>query len=195
MNFTFIKLGYHVGDFYVSDELQIVLVVVGVFILIILWPNKNSKKQNEISKSVIDKRKSNYQSSPSDNFLEMNLSKIQKSIKKQINKSYLTGVSWILLNSEDNLVLYTFKNSGELMITNEGDVRIASYDMLNDNQSIIIRDISIEHFEIKLAKDNLLLLSKFGKSDNVLLFGNYTKFNNKSKRYIEGYLSQYLYSS
>ncbi len=160
------------------------LIVIAILIFV---PNRRSKNLKE--NSIV---KQHNESSHSDNLIELNILKAKRSIEKQINKSYLTGHSWILLNSTNDFLLYTFKNNGELLITNEGDVRIASYDMLEDNQSIIIRDINIEHFKVKLAKDNLLLLSKLGKNDNLLFFGNYTKFNNKSAEYINDYLSKYI---
>lgn len=220
MSYTFLKfstlpkLGFYLGDSYVSDDLQLIIVVSGlVLLLIVLFVMilpKTSKNIDEgrivrqsdyrpISsdsllknkKDKFVKQKGGYQRSFIDDFLDINILRAKKNIEKQISKTYLTGYSWVLLNGSDDFVLYTFKGNGELMITKNGDVKIASYDLLSDNQSIIIKGDKIEHFEISLAKNNLLLLSKLGK-DEPLLFGNYTKFKNKSLEYIDSYLSKHI---
>ncbi len=220
MSYTFLKfytlpkLGFYLGDFYVSEELQLILIEFGLVLLLILIvvkaTRKGSKKIDEgrivrqsdyqpISsdsllknkKDEIVKKKGGYKRSSIDDFLEINFLKAKKNIEKQISKTYLTGYLWVLLNNSDDFVLYTFKGNGELMITKNGEVKIASYDLLSDNQSIIIKGDKIEHFEISFAKNNLLLLLKLGTNDS-LFFGNYTKFKNKSIEYIDSYLSKHI---
>ena len=180
----FQKISFDLNDPLVIGLLTFVIVPLLLVGIIMLIPEKTKKDK-------IVKKSNNYESGSIDNFLEINILKAKKSIEKQISKTYLTGYSWVLLNSSKDFILYTFKGSNELMITKNGDVKIASYDLLSDNQSIIIKGDKMEHFEISLAKNNLLLLSKLGKDDS-LLFGNYTKFKDKSPEYINGYLSKYV---
>ena len=146
------------------------------------------RKQN---RETIEKRYPDIHTPSSENLLEVSILKAKKNIEKQISKSYLTSPSWMLFNSSDDFVLYTFKRNGELMITKNGNVKIVSYELLNDNQGIIIKSDKIEHFEIKLARNNLLQLLKLGNDDS-LLFGNYTEFKDNSSEYIKSYLSKYV---
>lgn len=114
--------------------------------------------------------------------LESQLTKLKKSSGRSITKSYLTGCSWLMVNNDDqSQILYTFRNNNELIITNNGDVDIANYELIVDNNSILIKFSSkTEHHTIVNVKDDFLFLNKFS-TDKTLVFANYTKYKDELK--------------
>src|SRR5690606_7929199 len=98
-----------------------------------------------------------------------------------ISKSYLTGCSWILVNEEYQNVLYTFRSNEELLITVNGIVEKADYELIVDSDTILItrKDIT-EHFFIYKEKDDFLFLRRLS-SDEVLFFSNKTKYKDELK--------------
>lgn len=128
----------------------------------------------EIAKSI--------NNSDSFHLLESQLTKLKKSSERSITKSYLTGCSWLMINNGDqSQVLYTFRNNNQLIITTNGDVELVNYELIVDNNSILIKFSSkTEHHTIVNVKDDYLFLNKFS-TDKTLIFANYTKYKDELK--------------
>jgi len=118
-------------------------------------------------------------------WLKKQLEKAKKSIDKSISKSFITGCSWALTNDVNNHVLYTFKNNGELLITTNGNVIRASYELIIDNNSVLItKDNNTEHYNIVHREDDFLFLNKV--STNILLtLVNQTKIKDGLKNRVK----------
>jgi hypothetical protein len=116
-------------------------------------------------------------------FIQLNLKKAKKFAQKSISKSYLTGCTWIMLteNESDITFFYTFRNNDQLLITKNGNVEKAKYEIIVDNNSLLIekKDI-IEHFNIVNFQDDYLILNKLS-TEEYLIFANQTKYKDAVK--------------
>ncbi len=116
-------------------------------------------------------------------FIQLNLKKAKKFAQKSISQSYLTGCTWIMLNENENdkNVFYTFRNNDQLLITTNGNVEKAKYEIIIDNNSLLIekKDI-IEHFNIVTFQDDYLILNKLS-TEEYLVFANQTKYKDAIK--------------
>lgn len=122
--------------------------------------------------------------------LSTTLNKAKKSIEKKISNSYLTGCSWIITNDINEHVLFTFRNNNELLITTDGVVKRAEYELIIDNNSILItKDNLTEHYNIVNVKNDFIFLNKV--STNSLLFlANHTKFKDEIKSVVNTYAKE-----
>ncbi|OIQ23801.1 hypothetical protein [Lacinutrix sp. MedPE-SW] len=113
--------------------------------------------------------------------IENNITKAKKTIEKSISSSYITGCSWIQTNIENNNVLYTFRSNGELLITTNGNVKKVEYELIVDNNSILItKDGIIEHYNIFNEGNDFLLLNKVS-SNTIIALANQTKYKDEIK--------------
>lgn len=124
-------------------------------------------------------------------FVNVNVKKAIKNSQMAISKSYLTGCSWILVNEEYQNVLYTFRSNEELLITVNGIVEKGEYELIVDNDTILITRKGItEHFFIYKEKDDFLFLRKLS-SDEVLFFANQTKYKDEIKSQLLKLVKEY----
>lgn len=116
----------------------------------------------------------------SESIIETNYGKVKKYTQRNISKSYLTGCTWILTNSEEN-VMYTFRNNKELLITINGIVEKVEYELIVDNNSILItKGGVIEHYSIVNVYSDFLFIHRIS-NNSFLTFANYTKFKDEVK--------------
>lgn len=124
-------------------------------------------------------------------YINSNLKKAQKAIERSISKSYLVGCSWIKTNDETANVLYTFRSNDELLITVNGIVERAIYELIVDNNSILITRKNItEHYNMVNVENDFLFLNKVF-SDSVIVLANQTKFKDLVKAQINDQARQF----
>lgn len=150
------------------------------FAILVIWYlfriRGKSKSEIEFKGNAIDKAMKN-----SEDLLSSNINKIKKVAQKNISKSYLTGCSWLLVNNEEQDILYTFRTNEELLITNNGIVEKAEYELIIDNNSILItKNGIIEHYNIVNIEDDFLFINKIS-SNAIMIFANQTKFKDLLK--------------
>ena len=84
-------------------------------------------------------------------------------------------------NEINDDVLYTFLNNNELLITINGYVKRANYELIIDNNSILITiDNITQHYNLINMRNDFLILNKVS-SDEILFFANQTKFKDELK--------------
>ena len=117
-------------------EYIIILIILGAIIFAI-WNIAVGKKK---SQEKINNFTRNFNKSTENTSALMNttFNKAKKSIEKKISKSYLTGCSWIITNEPNDNVLFTFRTNNELLITTNGIVKRAEYELIIDNNSISV---------------------------------------------------------
>lgn len=151
---------------------------------VVLRDNKITieKKESDIGRKIGVEIAKSINNSDSFHLLESQLTKLKKISERSITKSYLTGCSWLIINNGDqSQVLYTFRNNNQLIITTNGDVDLANYELIVDNNSILIKfSTKTEHHTIVNVKDDFLFLNKFS-TDKTLIFANYTKYKDELK--------------
>ena len=112
--------------------------------------------------------------------IEANYIKLKKKAQIIISQSLLTDTNWILINSNNNII-YTFKSNNELLVTIGGNVERMNYELIVDNNTIIIGNKNSEKlYQIYHEKNNFIFLNLMFTND-VLLFANYTKFKDNLK--------------
>ncbi|MBD3584056.1 hypothetical protein [Flavobacterium selenitireducens] len=128
----------------------------------------------------------------SEEFLSANINKAKKFAQKTVTKSYLTGCTWMLINNTDEKnILFTFRLNNELLITIDGIVEKGNYELIVDNNSILLTRGNItEHYNIVNVQDDFIFLNKMS-SQKVLAFANQTKFKDEIKFMINQKAKQY----
>lgn len=134
---------------------------------------KDSIPVNTFDKIVLD----------SEQIISTNIGKAKKFAEKKISQSFLTGCNWIQQNSKNEI--YTFRGNGELLISRNGIIDKKKYELIIDNNSIIISGNSIsELYNIVLVKDDFLQLHRISTKE-ILIFMNQTKIKDELKIEIE----------
>jgi len=153
-----------------SDGIKglIFLIVMTIIVVFIIIRIDKALKKSKTVKSASD-------------YVNVNLKKAIKNSQITISKSYLTSCSWILINEENQDIFYTFRSNEELLITVNGIVEKAQYELIVDNDTILITQKGItEHFFIYREKDDFLFLRRLS-SNKVLYFANQTKYKDELK--------------
>jgi len=160
-------------------ELIFILLAIAV-IYFLVWEKRvgKQKSEQEINKFT---RRFNETAGSTSELVSNSFNKAKKSIEKSVSKSYLTGCSWIVTNEVNTNLLYTFRNNNELLITTNGNVKRAHYELIIDNNSILItKDNITEHYNIVIVKNDFLFLNKVS-SNTILFLANQTKFKDEIK--------------
>lgn len=114
-------------------------------------------------------------------YVKMNYVKLKKNAERSISQSYFTGCTWILASEQFSNVLFTFRNNGELLVTTNGRVQRCTYELIVDNNSLLITmDGETEHYTISQVYNDYLFLTKLS-SDTIMVFANHTKFKDELK--------------
>ena len=117
-------------------------------------------------------------------FINTEMENVKRSISKKFNEQKLTGCTWMVVNDLDDDTLYTFRAKNQLIITTNGNVKRAKYELIVENDSIIIsKDELDEQFNMEIINDEFLFLNKVSTKDWLLL-ANQSKFVGESKREI-----------
>lgn len=155
------------------------IVILIILIGYVFWRNLPRENKRVIAKGIINTTEQ------SASLVNTSISKAKKSVEKRLSKSYLISCSWVLNNELGNNILYTFLNNNELLITTNGSVKKGSYQLIVDNNSILITlDGLILHYNIVNIKNDFLYLNKIA-SNEVLVFFNNTKIKDKLKQNAE----------
>jgi len=115
--------------------------------------------------------------------IESNFSKIKKYAERKSSKNTLSSISWLLLNdSDENEVIYIFKNDNSLIVSENGYIKRHDYEFIVDSDSLIIQydkenGILYDSF---LLRDRYLILKQSSKS-SYKVFANKTKFKDLLK--------------
>ena len=157
-------------------------IIIGATIWYFIRLKGKSKSEIEFNGNIIDKTIKNSQE-----LIFSNVTKLKKTTQKSISKSYLTGCSWLFVNNlnESENIIYTFRTNNELLVTKNGLVDKKTYELIIDNNSILITQNNItEHYNIVNIQDDFLLLQKLS-SENLQIFANQTKFKDVIKNEIK----------
>lgn len=150
--------------------------------------NKQAETDENIEVNILDKERGmaienvNGVMTPAKK-LAVNISnKISKNIASKLSHNYLTSTSWILVGDNPNHVLFTFRDKGQLIITENGNVTKGDYDLIAQNKSIIISKNKLsEHFYFLNVYDNYFFLNKISTSE-VIVFVNHELFKDDLRR-------------
>lgn len=90
-------------------------------------------------------------------------------------------------NNNHESILYTFRSNNELLLTKNGVVQKATYELIIDSNSILITENNVtEHYNIVNMENDILFLNKVS-TDKIFVFVNQTKLKDEMKSaFIEG---------
>jgi hypothetical protein len=159
------------GMFSFPDLITFLLVVILIYLIF-----KKKKSDNTVIESNFDNVVRT-----SREVVENNLIKVKKNAEQSISKSYMANYNWLLVNESFDNVIYTFRSNDELLITTNGIVERCNYELIVDNNSILITSNNItKHYNI-VNKQNDFLIIQLLATDNFLIFANQTKYKDYLK--------------
>jgi hypothetical protein len=151
----------------------VIILILLVISLFIVWYLTVEKKESE--------EKINNIIRGTNSFILETFNRSKKRIRKKFSKSYLTSYNWILTNELNDDILFTFKNNLELLITTNGTVKRAEYELITNNNCILItKDNLTEHYDILYIENDFLFLNKVS-TDSILFFANKARFKDEIK--------------
>lgn len=99
-------------------------------------------------------------------FLANTLKKIKQTTKRQDNKTFITSHLWVCIGNENDLkTSYIFRNSGELLISENGNIRKSKWEALDFNNFLIEDCNACTLFKHQFVDKNILILSKDNSND------------------------------
>jgi hypothetical protein len=115
-------------------------------------------------------------------FVNSQVTKAKKYAQQNITKSYLTGSTWYLMDTNSNdSVLYNFKTNDDLYITKNGIVKKCKYEFIVDSESILIsKNSKTEHYHVLNIQDNFFFLKRLS-SNQIFALANQTKYKDRIK--------------
>jgi TM2 domain-containing membrane protein YozV len=162
--------------------LLIILFPLGIIISVIqgiIWLTQSDEKFNE-NHGITRQNSTQTVVESSSAFINSNLNKAKKYTQKKISQSYLTSCTWILASELEN-IQYIFRENGELLISKNGLVEKKNYELIVDNNSLLITDnTKTELHNIILVQNDFLFLNKVSEN-KILRFANQTKFKDLLK--------------
>jgi len=164
--------------------MEIIVIIVLVIFLYYQFKVKPKRKDsipvNKFDKMVLD----------SEQVISTNITKAKKFAEKKISQSYLTSCNWIRQNSNNET--YTFRSNGELLVSKNGIVDRKKYELIIDNNSLIISENAVsELYNIVLVKDDFLHLHRISTNE-ILIFMNQTKIKDELKYQTEKNYNQFV---
>lgn len=115
-----------------------------------------------------------------------NFNKIKKNIEKSSTLNYITNCTWVQKNLDSiDEILFTFQSNGVLLKTTNGIVENCKYELVVDNNSLVITNNGIsELYDIINLKDDLIYLYKISTRENITLI-NKAKIKDFLKKQVE----------
>lgn len=100
------------------------------------------------------------------NYLSNILNKIQQFNSRLDNKSVLTDKQWVVIDDDfNNKKVYIFRTNGELLVSTNGDVHKATFEVLNFG-NVLIEDVSKSYlYNHGFLDTEILILRKDGSKD------------------------------
>lgn len=161
--------------------IAIIAILIGIIIVFLVQMTQKFKRSYQLKES---ERSVEELLRTTGSLVDSQIKKAKKFIQRNISRSYLTGTTWILSNDYTANILFTFRNSGELLITRNGIVERAQYELIVDNNSILISAQGVtEHYAIINIYDDFFFLNKIS-TNSILVFANQTKFKDEVKQII-----------
>lgn len=162
----------------------IVIVSLLIFLPDLLPSKKYSDKTNsgneELTSFVNEANTNESVLTPSVKLGENIFTSLKSSIKTNISKKYLQSTSWMLIK-KDMHTLFTFLDNGRLLITENGRITEAKYELLIQSKSIILsRNNEAEHYFFLNIYDDYFFINKIS-TDEVIIFVNHNYYDDKNR--------------
>lgn len=84
-------------------------------------------------------------------------------------KEYFINKTWLLINNNNDIIQYTFKNNGVLIIATNSIVSRGVWETLSPSKILIESSIGSIQFEHLFFDDSIMLLLKHSKVEEILI--------------------------
>lgn len=95
-------------------------------------------------------------------------------------KEYFLNKSWLLINVEGNIIQFTFKKNGELIVSTNGDAVKGKWELLSSDKILIESEKSTLQLENLFFNKDIIILLKPSKSEELFILINEEVLKNKN---------------
>lgn len=120
-------------------------------------------------------------------FINDSTNKYKKNLATSIKKHYLTSFAWVWITPEKKDIQAIFRENNELLLTREGNVVKWHYDLISQDNSIILssNDKTI-HYNISIVNNDYFFMNRVGTTQ-VFVFANQNKYQDSYRSwFIDG---------
>lgn len=95
-------------------------------------------------------------------------------------KEYFLSKSWLLVNDNSDIIQFTFKKNGEMIVSTNGDAVKGKWELLASNKILIESPISILQLENLFFNKDIIVLLKPSKTEELFILINENVLKNKN---------------
>jgi hypothetical protein len=95
-------------------------------------------------------------------------------------KEYFINKSWLLVNDNGDIIQFTFKKNGELIVSTNGDAVKGKWELLASDKILLESEISTLQLENLFFNKDIIILLKPSKSEELFILINEEVLKNKN---------------
>lgn len=127
--------------------------------------------------------------------MEQLIKNIIPSIKQYgelLSQKSILQKTWLLVNDDDDLVQYTFKKDGELIISINGDVTKGKWELLSSTKILLESPRGSIQLESLFFNNGIIVLLKLSKENELLILIDMKELDNRTPiKYLEDVKSNF----
>lgn len=115
-----------------------------------------------------------------ENYIKNIIPNIKQYGKLLSQKEYFLNKSWLLVNDKDDIIQFTFKKNGELIISTNGDAIKGKWELLTTDKILLESEMSNLQLENLFFNKDIIVLLKPSKSEELFILINEEVLKNKN---------------
>ena len=115
-----------------------------------------------------------------ENYIKNIIPNIKQYGKLLSQKEYFLNKSWLLVNDKEDIIQFTFKKNGELIISTNGDAIKGKWELLASDKILLESEKSNLQLENLFFNKDIIILLKPSKSEELFILINEEVLKNKN---------------
>ncbi len=115
-----------------------------------------------------------------ENYIKNIIPNIKQYGKLLSQKEYFLNKSWLLVNENGDIIQFTFKKNGEMIVSTNGDAVKGKWELLAANKILIESPISTLQLENLFFNKDIIVLLKPSKTEELFILINEEVLKNKN---------------
>ncbi len=115
-----------------------------------------------------------------ENYIKNIIPKIKQYGKLLSQKEYFLNKSWLLINDKEDVIQFTFKKNGELIVSTNGDAVKGKWELLASNKILLESTVSTLQLENLFFNKDIIVLLKPSKTEDLFILINEEVLKNKN---------------
>ncbi len=115
-----------------------------------------------------------------ENYIKNIIPNIKQYGKLLSQKEYFLNKSWLLVNENGDIIQFTFKKNGEMIVSTNGDAVKGKWELLASNKILIESTISTLQLENLFFNKDIIVLFKPSKTEELFILINEEVLKNKN---------------